>query len=509
MNEGPERIDYRETSDVTEVHAAIQREHRDPSADVTPIPLWLTAICGVAVCWAGAYLGVFHGGFSSSIYNEYESNPSVLFPLPEKKGGKTEVAATLTLAQQGKAVYPNCITCHQGSGLGIPGQFPPLTKSEFVLGGEKRLLAILLKGLQGPVTVEGKTFNGVMPPWEKNLSDKKIAAIASFVRSEWGNAAGEISEGKVAAARKEFESQTASWTAAQLLQIPADANFPEATGALPAPAKSESKAAPAAGVATPPAPAASATAAGAPTAVAPASTAPAGSSPAVTTPAPSAPADPAVLAQGKQVYLSVCFACHQPTGLGLPPVFPPLTKSEYVNGVEERFAAMILKGNAGPMTVEGKPYNNIMPGQEAMLTDDKIAAVMTYVRSTFGNSAPPVSPEVVAAARKKFLDRKTPWTEPELKAFGAAPGEPPAPLQPEPPAANPAPPASTPTPAVPAAQPVVPVPVTPAQPPQAPEPLPTAPAPAAPAPIPVPPASDSAPAPAAPTPPTPSPAPAN
>ena len=230
MNEGPERIDYRETSDVTEVHAAIKREHRDPSAEVTPIPLWLTAVCGIAICWAGAYIGVFNGGFSADVYNEYESSPSLLFPIPQKAGGKSDGAAvTLTLAQQGKVVYAQCLACHQATGQGVPGAYPPLVHSEFVIGGEKRLLAIILKGLQGPLTVEGKVYNGAMPPWEKALSDKKIAAVASYIRSEWGNPAAEISEAKVAAARKEFESYTAALTEAQLLQIPADANFPDAS----------------------------------------------------------------------------------------------------------------------------------------------------------------------------------------------------------------------------------------------------------------------------------------
>lgn len=123
------------------------------------------------------------------------------------------------------------------------------------------------------------------------------------------------------------------------------------------------------------------------------------------------------LAEGKKNYMLICVACHQPTGMGLPPVFPPITKSPYVSGSPERFAAMILKGNAGPMTVDGKPYNNIMPGQEAMLTDEKIASVMTFVRANFGNTGGPVTPEVVAAARKKFVDRKTPWTQAELDAW--------------------------------------------------------------------------------------------
>lgn len=120
---------------------------------------------------------------------------------------------------------------------------------------------------------------------------------------------------------------------------------------------------------------------------------------------------------GKTVYMTVCFVCHQPTGLGLPMVFPPLAKSPYANGAPERFAAMIMKGNAGPMTIEGKPFNNIMPPQEAMLTDEKIAAVMTYVRNSFGNSAPAVTPDIVAAARAKYKDRTAPWTQAELDAW--------------------------------------------------------------------------------------------
>lgn len=90
---------------------------------------------------------------------------------------------------------------------------------------------------------------------------------------------------------------------------------------------------------------------------------------------------------GKQVYSTVCIACHQPTGAGLPPVFPTLINTEYVNGSAERMAAIVLKGVMGPITVNGAAYNNIMPPQEAMLTDEKIAAVLTYVRGSFGNKA--------------------------------------------------------------------------------------------------------------------------
>ena len=230
-----------------------------------------------------------------------------------------------------------------------------------------------------------QTYTGNMVPWEAALSPKKIAAVASYIRQEWGNNASEISEAKVIAAKKEFASQTTQWTEAQLLQIPADATLPDEGGAAPA-----KPGAPAAPVAAKP---------GAPAT------------------APAAGDGAALIAAGKTNYMTVCFVCHQPTGMGLPMVFPPLTKSPYVNGSPERFAAIILKGNMGPFTVDGKPFNIVMPAQEAVLTDDKIASIMSYVRSTFGNSAPPVTPDVVAAARKKFADRKTSWTQAELDAW--------------------------------------------------------------------------------------------
>jgi len=62
----------------------------------------------------------------------------------------------------------------------------------------------------------------------------------------------------------------------------------------------------------------------------------------------------------------------------------------------------------------------VMPAQEALLTDEKIAAAITYVRGSFGNTSPAVSPDVVKEARAKFLERKTSWTEADLKAWPGA-----------------------------------------------------------------------------------------
>ena len=106
-----------------------------------------------------------------------------------------------------------------------------------------------------------------------------------------------------------------------------------------------------------------------------------------------------------------------PTGTGVPGAFPPLTKSHYVNGSVERFASIILKGNNPPFVIEGKTYVVPMPPQEAALDDTKIASIMTFVRASFENSGGLVTPEMVAAARKKFADRKDPWKQEELDAW--------------------------------------------------------------------------------------------
>ena len=224
-NEGSDRIDYHETADITEVHAAVEREKPEPSADVTPIPLWLTGVCAIATIWAGVYFGVFNGGLSGSVYNEYESSPAVLFPLP-KKAGAGEAAGpetNLTLAQQGKPIFEDkCASCHQRTGQGLPGSVPPLAKSEWVLGSDRRMLAIVLKGAQGPITVHGtkNTYVGqTMAAWEGQLSAKKIAAVTSYVRQEWGNKAPPVTVEQVKAIREKIKDRNEPFTPDELLKL--------------------------------------------------------------------------------------------------------------------------------------------------------------------------------------------------------------------------------------------------------------------------------------------------
>ncbi len=90
--------------------------------------------------------------------------------------------------------------------------------------------------------------------------------------------------------------------------------------------------------------------------------------------------------KGKQVYMGLCFACHQPDGKGLPAVFPPLAGADYMLADRERAIHVVLKGLAGPVTVNGQTYNSAMPPQEAALTDQQIADVLTYVFNSWGNT---------------------------------------------------------------------------------------------------------------------------
>lgn len=112
---------------------------------------------------------------------------------------------------------------------------------------------------------------------------------------------------------------------------------------------------------------------------------------------------------GAQIYAAQCAACHQATGLGLPGVFPPLAKSEWVDGKDEVAAKILLHGITGSLTVAGKTYNGAMPEFKDKLSDAEIAAVLTYVRSSFGNSAGKVEEATVKAARVASADQAKPW----------------------------------------------------------------------------------------------------
>jgi hypothetical protein len=124
--------------------------------------------------------------------------------------------------------------------MGIPGTYPPLAGSEWVLGqewhGDNHLVRVVLHGLQGPITVEGRDFNNVMTPWGGVLKDEQIAAILTYIRSEWGNSAPPISKEFVAMIREETRGRQAAWTQKELQEIPRQVSPPPVVEPAPTPA---------------------------------------------------------------------------------------------------------------------------------------------------------------------------------------------------------------------------------------------------------------------------------
>jgi len=134
--------------------------------------------------------------------------------------------------------------------------------------------------------------------------------------------------------------------------------------------------------------------------------------------ATAAPVATVAAVDGQAIYTR-CLTCHQATGEGLPGVFPPLAGSEWVNGPASRPIAILIHGLQGEITVKGTKYNNqMMPyGTGAVLNDDEVAAVLTYVRSNFGNTAPAVSSADVAKVRASLASRTTQMTQKDLEAL--------------------------------------------------------------------------------------------
>ena len=118
---------------------------------------------------------------------------------------------------------------------------------------------------------------------------------------------------------------------------------------------------------------------------------------------------------GQQLFTLYCSACHGADGKGATGgTFPPLSESPWVAGDADRAVKITLKGLTGPVDVLGKTYNLEMPPQGAVLPDDQLAAILTYVRSAWGNQAGPVTADSVKAIRASVEERKTPWTTEEI-----------------------------------------------------------------------------------------------
>ena len=110
------------------------------------------------------------------------------------------VAENGAAANDGAKIYTqNCSSCHQASGQGVAGMFPPLAGNPVVTGDPAAVIHDVKYGLNGSISVAGTSYNGMMPAWGQSLSNADIAAAVTYIRSAWGNKASAVTESAVAA----------------------------------------------------------------------------------------------------------------------------------------------------------------------------------------------------------------------------------------------------------------------------------------------------------------------
>ncbi|MGD9896088.1 MAG: cytochrome c [Candidatus Methylacidiphilaceae bacterium] len=189
------------------------------------IPCSFLVFSTVIVLFAAVFFFRYSGGFRWDVYDASGYLAGLTRPSPVRAatptGGVAQKPAAPSPIELGREQYQaNCAACHQPSGQGMSGQFPPVAGSEWVNGDPQVLVALVLGGLQGPVKVAGAEYNGMMPAWKTVMSDAKIAAVLSFLRQSWGNHASAIEEGQVKAVRAETSGHAAPWKADELSALP-------------------------------------------------------------------------------------------------------------------------------------------------------------------------------------------------------------------------------------------------------------------------------------------------
>ncbi|WDE11666.1 cytochrome c oxidase subunit II [Thalassomonas haliotis] len=255
-----------------------------------------------------------------------------------EKASLSAEASMDELMQLGEQLYiANCAACHQVNGAGLPPAFPALKNSPIALGDVNAHIDIVFNGLAGTG----------MQGYGKQFSLKEIAAVVTYERNAWGNNTGDAvqaSQVNAVAGAVSGDSGTEAQKAATETSSAAQAETPaKAVEAAEDLSKVYSM--------------------------------------------------DELMAMGEQVYNTSCVACHQPTGLGLPPAFPALKDGPLTTGDKAAHIDMVLNGSA---------KNPAMQAFKAQLTKTQIAAVVTYERNAWGNNTGDlVQPADINAASAK------------------------------------------------------------------------------------------------------------
>ena len=336
---------------------AIQREKEEPTELDQRIPSLFLVFIGLMGGWGSSYF--YYNAANSHGRGDTRSQTQ-----------HADISSEKEASLDGKALYSaRCSSCHQASGMGLPGAFPPLKESEWVTANADLPIQIVLRGLQGEIEVNQMKFNGVMPSFSSQLNDEEIAAILGYVRSEFGQISEEglsaenIAEWRTTVPKTAIQGQkellvlrdggtmAISKEASASVQEEAAA---ETDDAVPSPVKEEALSA-----------------------------------------SMSEDENGAENKRGEQLYQQICSSCHQATGLGIPGAFPPLKDSEWTQKEPELIATIIQRGLMGEIEVAGTTYNSAMPSFGAAFSTEDMVAVVSYVQSSFAQIESNLSLEAV------------------------------------------------------------------------------------------------------------------
>lgn len=182
--------------------AARQRENPDPHEKNRPVPKLVLAVVSLVLLWAIGYIVTTQRNDAPEL-----GDNRTLATLEGKPAG----AGGSTVADGAQLYSANCVACHQASGAGLPGVFPPLAGSEWVLAADKVPVNILLHGISGKLTVRDTAYNGQMPAFKDKLNDAEIAAVLNHVRANFGNGAPKIEAAAVKAEREASKERKDPW----------------------------------------------------------------------------------------------------------------------------------------------------------------------------------------------------------------------------------------------------------------------------------------------------------
>jgi mono/diheme cytochrome c family protein len=188
-----------------QIDPAHAREHAEPVEQGNPVP-WLLGLVAACLCvWGVSY---------------FLLNPDLQPAKASPTAGPVSAPqAPQPVAADGAQIFASrCAACHQLTGLGLAGVFPPLAGSEWVNGDAATVARILLLGINGTISVKGATYNGTMPPFGHQLTDAEIAAVASYIRTNLGNKSSAMTADVVKAAREKLGTRAKPWAGGAELQ---------------------------------------------------------------------------------------------------------------------------------------------------------------------------------------------------------------------------------------------------------------------------------------------------